>query len=248
MPGNHWSVYPSPFDLQNSSTIVWEWIWTSKAIHILEENSSDLTTKVLGLDIAKGQVQEIILRWVDISQVPGLAVPGGTWFTRVVQTGANNSAYSLFRWAVAKVFSQDFFLLSCALAPGFDQRDFKARKLSELQSGNRGWNQRRSKIWLLMILYSCSDQIWSNLILQTKNLETFGCFYSLANVLLCCLFVVTGTLYTDNKSTPAATSSFCFKVDKSKFHFFLGISTAAVFVVCMQSGAWLRKELVLSPE
>ena len=71
----------------------------------------------------------------------------------------------------------------------------------------------------------------SNLILQTKNLETFGCFYSLANVLLCCLFVVTGTLYTDNKSTPAATSSFCFKVDKSKFHFFLGISTAAVFVV-----------------
>ena len=119
-----------------------------------------------------------------------------------------------------KSFFPKNFLLSCALAPGFDQRDFKARKLSELKSGNRGWNQRRSKIWLLMILYSCSDQIWSNLILQTKNLETFGCFYSLANVLLCCLFVVTGTLYTDNKSTPAATSSFCFKVDKSKFHFF----------------------------
>ena len=112
MPGNHWSVYPSPFDLQNSSTIVWEWIWTSKAIHILEENSSDLTTKVLGLDIAKGQVQEIILRWVDIDQVPGLAVPGGTWFTRVVQTGANNSAYSLFRWTVAKVFS---LKISCSV-------------------------------------------------------------------------------------------------------------------------------------
>ena len=83
---------------------------------------------------------------------------------------------------------------------------------------------------------------------EDQHLETFGCFYSLANVFLCCLFVVTGTLYTDNKSTPAATSSFCFKVDKSKFHFFLGISTAAVFVVCMQSGAWLRKELVLSLE
>jgi len=78
-------------------------------IHILEKNSSDLTTKILGLDIAKGQV-------------PGLAVPGGTWFTRLVQSGDQNAAYSLF---------------SCALAPGFDQRDFKARKLGELESGNR---------------------------------------------------------------------------------------------------------------
>merc|ERR1712083_533138 len=78
-------------------------------IHILEENSSDLTTKVLGLDIAGGQV-------------PGLAVPGGTWFTRLVQTGDKNSAFSLF---------------SCALAPGFDHRDFKAKKLSELQSGTQ---------------------------------------------------------------------------------------------------------------
>merc|ERR1739848_325674 len=56
------------------------------AIHILEENSSSLSTKVLGLDIAKGQV-------------PGLAVPGGTWFTRLVQTGDKNSAYSLFSCA-----------------------------------------------------------------------------------------------------------------------------------------------------
>lgn len=30
-------------------------------------------------------------------QVPGLAVPGGTWFTRLVQSGDKNSAYSLFR-------------------------------------------------------------------------------------------------------------------------------------------------------
>ena len=31
-------------------------------------------------------------------QVPGLAVPGGTWFTRLVQSGDKNSAYSLFRY------------------------------------------------------------------------------------------------------------------------------------------------------
>ena len=38
----------------------------------------------------------------DPNQVPGLAVPGGTWFTRLVQTGDKNSAFSLFRclaWA-----------------------------------------------------------------------------------------------------------------------------------------------------
>ena len=29
------------------------------------------------------------------------------------------------------------FLASCALAPGFDQRDFTARRLGELLSGNR---------------------------------------------------------------------------------------------------------------
>jgi len=78
-------------------------------IYLLDENSSDLSTKVLGLDVANGQV-------------PGLAVPGGTWFTRLVQSGDKNSAYSLF---------------SCALAPGFDQRDFTARRLGELLSGNR---------------------------------------------------------------------------------------------------------------
>ena len=31
------------------------------------------------------------------------------------------------------------FLASCALAPGFDQRDFTARSLGELLSGNREW-------------------------------------------------------------------------------------------------------------
>ena len=31
------------------------------------------------------------------------------------------------------------FLASCALAPGFDQRDFTARRLGELLSGNREW-------------------------------------------------------------------------------------------------------------
>jgi len=78
-------------------------------IYFLDEKSSDLSTKVLGLDVPSGQV-------------PGLAVPGGTWFTRLVQSGDKNSAYSLF---------------SCALAPGFDQRDFTARRLGELLSGNR---------------------------------------------------------------------------------------------------------------
>ena len=51
------------------------------------------------------------------------------------------------------LFSGNFFSLSCALAPGFDQRDFKARKLSELQSGNKEWIHGSSRIWLIMIFY-----------------------------------------------------------------------------------------------
>ena len=102
-------------------------------------------------------------------QVPGLAVPGGTWFTRLVQSGDKNSAYSLFRYIksvqiiITGLIGNFFckkklvvqkskidirithgmrpklktFLASCALAPGFDQRDFTARRLGELLSGNR---------------------------------------------------------------------------------------------------------------
>ena len=46
-------------------------------IHILEENSSDLTTKVLGLDIAGGQVVQILFSLKCTIQIFHLVVPGG---------------------------------------------------------------------------------------------------------------------------------------------------------------------------
>ena len=65
-------------------------------VHLLAEDGS-LTTKVLGIHLAAGQVCR---RWHLISwivQVPGLAVPGGCWFTRLVDSGDPASAYSVFR-------------------------------------------------------------------------------------------------------------------------------------------------------
>ena len=40
------------------------------------------------------------------------------------------------------------FLASCALAPGFDQRDFTARRLGELLSGNREWALKTCLSWV----------------------------------------------------------------------------------------------------
>ena len=40
------------------------------------------------------------------------------------------------------------FLVSCALAPGFDQRDFTARRLGELLSGNREWALETCLSWV----------------------------------------------------------------------------------------------------
>ena len=40
------------------------------------------------------------------------------------------------------------FLASCALAPGFDQRDFTARRLGDLLSGNREWALKTCLSWV----------------------------------------------------------------------------------------------------
>ena len=128
-------------------------------IHILEENSSDLTTKVLGLDIAEGQVVQILFSLKCTIQIFHLVVPGGwaadlgqrsqsgswlgcAWRHLVYQIGSNRGQkLCLLPFQVpglSKACNLSFEnLSSCALAPGFDQRDFKAKKLRELQSGNR---------------------------------------------------------------------------------------------------------------
>ena len=54
-------------------------------IHTLAEDGSGLTRRELGLDLARGQL-------------PGLAVPAGSWFTRLVETGDPAHAYCLFRY------------------------------------------------------------------------------------------------------------------------------------------------------
>ena len=59
-------------------------------------------------------------------QVPGLAVPGGTWFTRLVQSGDQNSAYSLFRWAPT---SQKWSLFSYASSSTLHPRRWVTRSV-----------------------------------------------------------------------------------------------------------------------
>ena len=63
------------------------------AVHMMD-HQGELTTAVLGLDLAAGQVVEE----PGTPQVPAVAVPGGTWFTRLVDSGEPDTAYSLFRW------------------------------------------------------------------------------------------------------------------------------------------------------
>ena len=79
------------------------------------------------------------------------------WFSPGTKTPPTPSSGRL-KQETKPFFSGNFFSLSCALAPGFDQRDFKARKLSELQSGNKEWIHGSSRIWLIMIFYLCTVQ------------------------------------------------------------------------------------------